>query len=140
MKPSMAITSTQALQRYQTRHGLPPSVFGPTGDMRVLLDGGIRISLSPGPHSAVLLDAPIGAFPREPILYSNAVRNVGVFAAGLMVASPACCVIDTSGYGLRLRQLLQGDQSGADFDAAISLFASTCQTWREALPTLISQT
>lgn len=136
MKPAMAMSSAQALQRYRLRQGLPETVCTPDGGLRILAGEGIRMSLQQAPNATVVLRARIGALPREPVAREQMVCRVGMFAAGLMAASPASCTIDAEGYVLHLWQRLAAGSSEQAFDDGVSLFARTCQMWREMLTQL----
>lgn len=136
MKPAMAISSAQALQRYRLRQRLPETVCTPDGGLRVLAGEGIRMSLQQGPNATIVLRARIGAVPREPEARARMVCRVGTFAAGLMTVSPASCTIGTDGYVLHLWQRVAAGCGEQEFDEGVALFARTCQMWREMLTQL----
>lgn len=136
MKPPIAISSAQALQRYRLRHGLSETMCTPDGGLRILAGAGIRMSLQQAPNAAIVLRARIGTLPREPMARAQMVCRVGMFAAGLMAISPASCTIDAEGYALYLWQRMSAGGGEQELDDGVALFARTCQMWRETLTRL----
>lgn len=135
MSLKLAAGSVQAIEDYRRRRSLPESARTQQGDLHVMA-GGIRLTMQAGPNALVLLHARVGALPRDPAAFAHTVQRVGMFAAGLMVASPASCIIDATGYGLRLWQSVRADGADEDFDKKVRLFTQTCLTWRETLTVL----
>jgi|GEM_PF-3628924 len=122
------------LVEYAQHHGIDlPSPF--SGRLVVVVDDKYRVSIHVSNSSNEVLRYRLAALPSAGSQRDGVLLKVGTFAASMLSAHRASCVVDSREFSLWLQQVVQPEVSES-LDESMASFVSAISIWVAELPRL----
>ena len=121
----------KGMQDFMARRNIPPQAIRPDGRLTLVIDGKLRIHLSPDSSGRLTLSANVMPLPGEQddSATSQLVERLMDRGTGLLRDYASSLCIDPHAGMLQLRQSLGQDLTGIELDAEIGEFTNALNFW-----------